>query len=153
MTDVSPTPSIDALIALFDAELGDVSFPGASLADLSAQRATLEEARAQVETLRRELDDALAGYQRTRALLQATAERGHAYAAVYAKDHPALVEKLDAIQFGDAPKRRKKRERSEKSEKASAPAKRGAKRAEGQRAASEMAPLPFEATAAMSEAS
>lgn len=151
MSDVSPTPSIDALVALFEAELGDVSFPGASLADLTAQRATLEDARAQVETLRRELDDALAGYQRTRALLQGTAERGHAYASVYAKDHPELLEKLTGIRFGEeTPKRRKKRD---KSVKANAPATRGVKRAESKRDASEMVPLPFEAATAMSEAS
>lgn len=151
MSDVSPTPSIDALVALFEAELGDVSFPGASLEDLSSQRATLEDARTKVETLRRELDDALAGYRQTRALLQSTAERGHAYASVYAKDHPELLEKLTEIRFGEeTPKRRKKRD---KSVKANTPRTRGAKRPESKRDASEMAPLPFEDTAALSEAS
>ena len=150
MSDVSPTPSIDALIAVFDAELEDVSFPGASLGDLTSQRSSLEEARTQVETLRRELDEALASYQRTRALLQATAERGHAYASVYAQEHPELLAKLTEIRFGErAPKRRKK------SVKANPPTgARGAKRGERKREDAEMAALPFEArTPAIAEAS
>jgi hypothetical protein len=104
-------PRVEAVLALFEAELATLQFPDLdrhSLADCAeavrAQAAEVEEARSLLEAARATLEA-------RRAELTAHARKGLAYARVFARDDPALLQRLDAITLDDDSEQKKPKRR------------------------------------------
>jgi hypothetical protein len=109
-TTTSATPSIDpvpaaarAVLELFAAELRGVGFPGVDAAMLGE---LADEVRARAEDVERAetaLDAARTALEERTAALAAVADRGLAYARIYAADEPALAARLASLALGERP--------------------------------------------------
>jgi hypothetical protein len=87
-------------MGLFERELSGVAFPEVSAAALAQAVAEVEAAARQRDSLRAEVAAAEAALESSRNALVRLAERGLAYAKVYAAEDAALTATLDAIRFG-----------------------------------------------------
>jgi len=99
------------VLAVFEQELRGVRF-----GDLDAER--LEEATARVRATQAEVDEArdlldaaLRVHEEEVARLGALAEKGLAYARIYAESDPALRDRLEAVAGTDKPVKKRKRRR------------------------------------------
>jgi hypothetical protein len=96
-----PEP-VGRLIALFESELSGVEFPEVSATALAQAVAEVQAAARQRDSLRAEVAAAEAALESSRNALVRLAERGLAYAKVYAAEDAVLTETLEAIRFGAA---------------------------------------------------
>ncbi len=117
-TNTAPTPLLDQsctmpepvsrVLALFHEDLSGVAFPDVSAERLD-QAVEVVRARAEeVEALRKRVAAAQQELDGSRADLEALAERGLAYARIYAQGNAELCAKLDEVK-PPAPARRKRR--------------------------------------------
>jgi hypothetical protein len=90
-------PAVRDLIAVFDQELAEVSFPDVSRDSLHAHAGAVHEQMRAVEELRVRLEAAQSELAGRRDALRSHADRALAYARVYAQGHPELGERLAAI--------------------------------------------------------
>jgi hypothetical protein len=98
-TQTSLSPSIRAVLDLFEGPLADVRFP-------DVDRESLAQAEAEVEARRAELQRALEAVASARESLEAAqsallehARRAHGYASVYVQGDATLSEVLGKIEF------------------------------------------------------
>jgi len=94
--------SVERLMALFERELSGVEFPEVSTAALAQAAAEVQTASRQCDSLRAELAAAESALESSRIALVRLAERGLAYAKIYAAEDAALTATLEAIRFGTA---------------------------------------------------
>lgn len=92
------------LIAAFGEHAQALCFPDVDHPILEGLAAELRQAAAEVERCERALALARQGLDERREALRARAERGLAYARIYAEDHEALLLQLAAIDLGPAPR-------------------------------------------------
>lgn len=93
------SPTMQALLGLFATDLKTVPFPDM---DLSVLKAAADQVHARAEAVERAqaaLEAARAELHQSQEHLLQKGQRALAYARVYAEEHPALAEKLDAIQL------------------------------------------------------
>jgi hypothetical protein len=99
---IDPIPGdLRAVLELFAGELSGVGFPGVDAAVLRRHADEVRAVAVDVERARAALDTALALLDERSRALAAVAQRGIAYAAIYAADQPALAARLAAL--GGAP--------------------------------------------------
>lgn len=91
-----------ALIDVFGAHAAALCFPEVDHATLEGLAAELRQAAVEVERQERALQQARQLLDERRDALRARAERGLAYARIYAEDDEALREQLEAIDLGAA---------------------------------------------------
>jgi hypothetical protein len=91
---------IAALIDVFGAHAAGLCFPDVDHATLEGLAAELRQAAAEVERCERALQQARQVLDERRDALRARAERGLAYARIYADDDQALREQLEGIDLG-----------------------------------------------------
>jgi len=126
MSDPSETssvpPALQELIALFNAELEEVRFPGVDAQTLSAAADAVDEAaralvlaEAAAEAARERLGEA-------QEALLTRGQRALAYAKIYAEEQPALWARLETLQL---PRTARRAPRSEVEEAPAAPRRRG----------------------------
>ena len=103
----STTPARDpvseplaALIDVFGAHAAALCFPEVDHATLEGLAAELRQAAVEVERQERALQQARQLLDERRDALRARAERGLAYARIYAEDDEALREQLEGIDLG-----------------------------------------------------
>jgi hypothetical protein len=96
-----PEP-VERLIALFERELSGVEFPEVSVGALAQAVTEVQAAARHCESLRAELAAAEGALESSRNALVRLAERGRAYAKVYAAEDAALTATLEGIRFGGA---------------------------------------------------
>lgn len=89
-------------MALFERELSGVEFPEVSTGALAQAAAEVQAAARQCDRLRAELAAAESALDSSRNALVRLAERGLAYAKIYAAEDAALAATLEAIRFGAA---------------------------------------------------
>lgn len=94
--------SVQQLIALFERELSGVEFPEVGAGPLAQAAAEVEAAVRHCESARAELAAAEEALESSRNAVVRLAERGLAYAKVYAADDAALTEALETIRFGSS---------------------------------------------------
>jgi len=90
-------PSAKALLELFANELKDVSFPGV---DRAALEQIINDVRTHTEGVAKAeaaLESARTALRESEELLSTKAQKGLAYARVYAEDRPEIVAKVDAV--------------------------------------------------------
>lgn len=92
------------MIDLFGEHAGALCFPDVDHPILQALAAELRQAAAEVERQERALAQARQLLDERRETLRARAERGLAYARIFAQDDAALRQRLDAIELGAAPR-------------------------------------------------
>jgi ElaB/YqjD/DUF883 family membrane-anchored ribosome-binding protein len=91
------SPAMQALLGLFATDLKTVPFPDM---DLSVLKAAADQVHARAEAVERAqaaLEAARAELHQSQEHLLQKGQRALAYARVYAEEHPALAEKLEAI--------------------------------------------------------
>lgn len=108
-----PTLLLDAdpaarIVEVFRQDLQGVSFPDVSTETLEAAAEAVRERAAAVEALRKRVSDAQAELAAAKAELERQAQRGLAYAKVYAHGNSELTEKLARIHAADPPKRKRR---------------------------------------------
>lgn len=86
-----------AVLQVFAAHEAALCFPEVDHASLQALAAELRQAAAEVERCERALHQARLALDDRRDALRTRAERGLAYARIYAEDDPKLRERLEAI--------------------------------------------------------
>jgi hypothetical protein len=91
---------VAALIDVFGANAAALCFPEVDHAALEALAAELRQAAVEVERQERALHQARQALDERRDALRARAERGLAYARIYAEDDEALREQLEGIDLG-----------------------------------------------------
>jgi hypothetical protein len=91
---------VAALIDVFGAHAAALCFPEVDHAALEALAAELRQAAVEVERQERALQQARQALDERRDALRARAERGLAYARIYAEDDEALREQLEGIDLG-----------------------------------------------------
>ena len=89
-------------MALFEHELSGVEFPEVNAGVLAQAVAEVQAAARHCDSLRAELSAAEGALESSRSALVRLAERGLAYAKVFAADDPGLTATLEAIRFGAA---------------------------------------------------
>jgi hypothetical protein len=89
-----------ALIEVFGAHSAALCFPEVDHPTLEGLAAELRQAAAEVERCERSLQQARQVLDERREALRARAERGLAYARIYAEDDEDLRERLDGIDLG-----------------------------------------------------
>lgn len=95
-TDVTPTLARQ-VIDLYSAELADVSFPGLDLSSLLHAQAQLHAAQVEVERVQAELEAMRGQVEANSQALTALAERGLAYARVFAQGDDELGPRIAEI--------------------------------------------------------
>lgn len=90
-------PFAGEVLALYRGPLADVSFPDLDRATLDAAESELLDAQRALEDAERALERARGVVAERTAVLQAKAQRGLAYARVFAEDQPELKEQVAAI--------------------------------------------------------
>jgi hypothetical protein len=90
------------LIAIFGQHAAALCFPEVDHPTLEGLAAELRQAAAEVERQERALHQARQQLDERREALRARAERGLAYARIFAEDDDALRERLEAIELGTA---------------------------------------------------
>ena len=94
---------------MFREELKGVRFPDVSLEVLESAVGVVQEKAAELEALRLSIAVAEAGLREQQDALRALAERGLAYAKVYAEARPELATTLEGIRLRDeAPRKARK---------------------------------------------
>ncbi|MCB9535414.1 MAG: hypothetical protein H6704_04050 [Myxococcales bacterium] len=112
MSAPSPIPPrVEAILALFEAELAALQFPDLDRDSLAEHAEAVRAQAAEVEEARALLEAARATLEARRAELTAHARKGLAYARVFARDEPALLQRLDAITLDDGEEKKPKRRR------------------------------------------
>lgn len=107
MTTNSAVPEqITTLVALFEAELPEVQFPGVDAQRLRTLADAVQDAAATLEEADRQANDARRAHAQARAALVSAAERGAGYARVFASDNEVLSARLSELTLGVAPKRK-----------------------------------------------
>jgi hypothetical protein len=91
---------VAALIDLFGVHAATLCFPEVDHAILEGLAAELRQAAAEVERQERALQQARQALDERRDALRARAERGLAYARIFAEDDDALREQLEGIDLG-----------------------------------------------------
>jgi len=105
-------PSLVALLDLFGAHAKALCFPDIDHGTLEGLADEVRDAAAEVTRSEQALAEARAELERRRAALRQRAERGLAYAKIYAQDDTALREQLEGIDLAPAstpPQRKSKR--------------------------------------------
>jgi hypothetical protein len=93
-----PVPAaVQAVIALFQEELGSVRFPGVDQDSLAERGNAVREQAQQVEALRRQLEVAEADLGGRQRELRALAEQGLAYARLYAVQNPSVADAVERL--------------------------------------------------------
>jgi hypothetical protein len=115
----APTPLLDAtapmtepvarIVEIFRADLEGLTFPDVSLASLEQAAEDVRERANQVEALRNRISVAEAELAAARSDLESLAQRGLAYAKVYATGNADLTEKLEQIKMSEPPKKRRRK--------------------------------------------
>lgn len=105
MSSVTPardpvSEPLAALIEVFGAHAAALCFPEVDHATLEGLAAELRQAAVEVERQERALHQARQLLDERRDALRARAERGLAYARIYAEDDEALREQLESIDLG-----------------------------------------------------
>jgi hypothetical protein len=93
---------VAALIEAFGAHAAALCFPEVDHTTLAGLAAELRQAAAEVERCERALHQARQLLDERREALRARAERGLAYARIYAEDDEELRERLEGIDLGTA---------------------------------------------------
>lgn len=111
-TEFDPIPeAVRQVVDLFEDALVDVQFPDVDKASLEEGMAAVRAQADAVDRIRGELEAARQGLQRAQESLRTQAQRGLAYAKVYAEGDESLTERLDGISFGGRKTKAKKGER------------------------------------------
>lgn len=97
-------PGVVSLMEVFDGPLEGVRFPDVDHEILSTGCDAVRAADAEVRRLFDELEAAQVHLAEVRANLHRTAERGLAYARVFADDSEEVIEALDAVDLGTGKK-------------------------------------------------
>ncbi len=109
-----PSPVLE-LCAVFESQLREVEFPGASASILAARTQTVRETADALAAAEASLAQAAAAHEEASQAMRTAAELGMGYAKVYARNDPQLLEALNAIAIDGKARRRKlapkKRER------------------------------------------
>ncbi len=101
---LSPVPDgIQALLALFQHELGEIRFPALDAAVLAVAASKVREARLEVARCAAVLEAARAALRDAQGDLLTKGQRALAYARIYAEDHPQLRERLGSIELPSVP--------------------------------------------------
>lgn len=117
-TSVDPVPSaVRAVLEIYQQELAEVEFPDLTAATLHTQIESVLERAREVERALEFVKSARDALDQTREHLMKSAERGLAYARIYAGDDDQLTARLAEIQLRPAPAAKPRKRR-----KASAPA-------------------------------
>ena len=105
MSSITPardpvSEAVAALIDVFGAHSADLCFPEVDHATLEGLADELRQAAVEVERQERALQQARQLLDERRDALRARAERGLAYARIFAEDDEALREQLEGIDLG-----------------------------------------------------
>lgn len=103
------TEPLAALIDVFGEHAQALCFPDVDHSTLEALATELRQAAAEVERQERALAQARQALDERREVLRARAERGLAYARIFAEDDDELRERLEAIELGGAARPASKR--------------------------------------------
>lgn len=118
----SISPALQELIALFNAQLEEVRFPGADAQTLSADAEAVREAARALTLAEAAAEAARERLAETQEALLSRGQRALAYAKIYAEEDPALWARLESVQL---PRTARRAARSEADEVAAAPRRRG----------------------------
>lgn len=109
-----PAPVLE-LCEVFESQLSEVEFPGASASILTARTQAVRETADALAAAEAALARAQAAYDEAAQAMRTAAELGMGYARVYARNDPQLLEALSGISIDGKARRRKlapkKRER------------------------------------------
>ena len=115
----APTPLLDAtapmtepvarIVEIFREDLEGLAFPDVSLASLEHAAENVRERANQVEALRNQVNVAEAELAAARSDLESLAQRGLAYAKVYATGNADLTEKLEQIKMSEPTKKKRRK--------------------------------------------
>jgi len=103
-----PAP-LERVLRRFEEALGHVAFPDVSLSTLEEAAESVRTRQAEVDELRSRIAGAEAELKSARNALARMAERGLAYARVFATGDEDLSQKLGKINVEEAPKRRRRK--------------------------------------------
>jgi hypothetical protein len=109
LLDATTPEPVDRVIGVFREDLPGVAFPDVSLELLEQAAEAVRERVARVEDLRHRVAVAEADLAAARGDLATLAQRGLAYAKVFAANSADLAEKLAKIDLSEAPKRKRRR--------------------------------------------
>jgi len=96
-------PSLQAVIDLFEGELGAVNFPDVDKATLEQLAERVTEGIAEVAVAEAALTKAREALEETQSALAQKCQRALAYARIYAEDKPELRSEIEAAQKALAP--------------------------------------------------
>ncbi len=134
------TEPIAALLEVFDAHAARLCFPDVDHDTLRDLADKLREAAAEVERGERALAEARQAFDAHRAALGARAERGLAYARIFAADDSALKEQLEAIELTSATRPRATKKSGKRAPRKTTPRARRTRPADADESVTE---LPF----------
>jgi multidrug efflux pump subunit AcrA (membrane-fusion protein) len=98
-TQTSLSPSIRAILDLFEGPLAEVRFPGVERESLARAEAEVESRRAELQRALEAVASARESLESAQAALLEQARRAHGYATVFADGDPALTEALAKVEF------------------------------------------------------
>jgi hypothetical protein len=98
-TQASLSPSIRAILDLFEGPLAEVRFPGVERESLARAEAEVESRRAELQRALEAVASARESLESAQAALLEQARRAHGYATVFADGDPALTEALAKVEF------------------------------------------------------
>jgi hypothetical protein len=107
-TQASVSPSIRAILDLFEGPLAKVRFPGVDRESLAAAESEVEARRADLQRALEAVASARETLEAAQAALFEQARRAHAYATVFADGDPELLVQLREIELeprASAPKK------------------------------------------------
>lgn len=111
------TQAITDLHALFEEELGGVSFPNVDAEVLLSLQTNVDEARTEVERCEEALDAANRAREAEEEALLSAAIRAQKYMRIFASEEEALFERVDGLELEDKPAKKKVRKSRKSSRK------------------------------------
>lgn len=111
-TPIDPVPpAVEQVLALFDERLRELRFPDVDREQLASKAESVREQAAELHRLRAELDAARREMEARQHDLLAMADKGVAYAQVFAREDEELRRELDALALSRERRGRSRRQR------------------------------------------